>query len=197
MAGRSIMPDNPNYVTCSCRHCDGHIEFDAADFSKGEERPVECPHCHLETILFVPSLSKTLKTKLQISKKQWIERIRRMFSKHVPTTTQSQQQPAPPPIKLCTCPDCGQDVSIRAEACPHCGAPFVQKKSTSRFGCPKCGSDNIYQKTHSSGARIGLFLGGIVLAFFTCGLGLVLCVIAVFLNEKRGHCRDCKWTWKT
>jgi len=42
------------YVTCKCQHCNDHIEFDASDFNKGETRTVECPHCHLETIIFVP-----------------------------------------------------------------------------------------------------------------------------------------------
>ena len=43
-----------NYVTCRCQHCDKGIEFDASDFEKGETRMVECPHCNLETIIFVP-----------------------------------------------------------------------------------------------------------------------------------------------
>jgi len=47
-----------NFVTCQCRHCDGHIEFDASDFAKGETRTVECPHCKLETIIFVPIAPK-------------------------------------------------------------------------------------------------------------------------------------------
>lgn len=65
------------------------------------------------------------------------------------------------------------------------------------IGCPTCGSANIKQKRHTSGLGWGLFFGGIVAAFFTCGAGLVLCVIAVFLNERRGHCRDCGWEWKS
>lgn len=44
----------PHYVTCRCQHCDKGIEFDASDFDKGETRALECPHCHLETTLFVP-----------------------------------------------------------------------------------------------------------------------------------------------
>jgi predicted RNA-binding Zn-ribbon protein involved in translation (DUF1610 family) len=191
------MPDEPNYVTCRCRHCDGHIEFDATDFAKGEGRPVECPHCHLETILFAPAASETQKITPQPTKSRWFEHLRELLPKPTRATAQSQQQPKPPPIKLHACPDCGKDVSIRAEACPHCGAPLVKKKNVSGLGCPNCGSQNIYQRTHSSGAGIGLFFGGIVLAFFTCGIGLILCVIALFLNERRGHCRDCKWTWKT
>ncbi len=44
----------PRYVTCRCQHCDGHIEFDASDFGTRETRMVECPHCKLETVIFIP-----------------------------------------------------------------------------------------------------------------------------------------------
>lgn|ERR1035437_372053 len=55
-----------NYVTCKCQNCNGVIEFDASNFAKGETRTVECPHCHLETIIFAhlssaPSPSPTNK----------------------------------------------------------------------------------------------------------------------------------------
>lgn len=40
-----------NLVVCRCQHCDGGIEFDARQ--AGET--VACPHCELETLLFVPS----------------------------------------------------------------------------------------------------------------------------------------------
>jgi len=47
-----------NFVTCQCQHCDGHIEFDASGFARGETRTVECPHCKLETLIFVPIATK-------------------------------------------------------------------------------------------------------------------------------------------
>lgn len=47
-----------HFVTCRCQHCNGNIEFDASDFQIGETRVAECPHCHLETILFVPPSQK-------------------------------------------------------------------------------------------------------------------------------------------
>lgn len=51
----NITPDKtPRYVICPCQHCSGHIEFDASDFAKEETRAAECPHCNLETIIFVP-----------------------------------------------------------------------------------------------------------------------------------------------
>jgi hypothetical protein len=40
-------------VKCRCQHCAGGIEFDANSFKQGETRVTECPHCHLETTLFV------------------------------------------------------------------------------------------------------------------------------------------------
>src|SRR5208282_5667848 len=41
------------YVTCRCQHCDGHIEFDANQLAE-ENSIFPCPHCGLETKLFVP-----------------------------------------------------------------------------------------------------------------------------------------------
>src|SRR5882724_286798 len=41
------------YVNCPCQHCKGHIEFDANEFAE-ENSIVPCPHCGLETKLFLP-----------------------------------------------------------------------------------------------------------------------------------------------
>jgi hypothetical protein len=43
----------PRYVVCDCQHCDGHIEFDANEFAE-ENSIVPCPHCGLETKIFIP-----------------------------------------------------------------------------------------------------------------------------------------------
>jgi hypothetical protein len=50
--------ESPRFVTCHCEHCNERIEFDASDFQTGEMRNAECPHCHLETTLSVPSKSE-------------------------------------------------------------------------------------------------------------------------------------------
>ena len=42
----------PNYITCACQNCNGHIKFDANELKTGETRRIECPHCHLETVIF-------------------------------------------------------------------------------------------------------------------------------------------------
>jgi hypothetical protein len=44
----------PNYVTCPCQHCGGNIEFDANQLDAGEIPTVPCPHCELQTTIFVP-----------------------------------------------------------------------------------------------------------------------------------------------
>ena len=45
----------PRYVVCNCRHCDSRIEFDANEFAE-ENSIVPCPHCGLETKIFIPIL---------------------------------------------------------------------------------------------------------------------------------------------
>ena len=47
-------PPEPRYVTVACQHCEGGIEFDANELEGDKTRNVECPHCHLETIVFEP-----------------------------------------------------------------------------------------------------------------------------------------------
>src|SRR5208283_1972711 len=44
----------PNYVTCPCQHCGGKIEFDANQLDATEIPTVPCPHCELQTTIFVP-----------------------------------------------------------------------------------------------------------------------------------------------
>ncbi len=46
------MPD-PEFVSCPCNHCGGHIEFSARDLTM-ENRNVTCPHCAATTTLSVP-----------------------------------------------------------------------------------------------------------------------------------------------
>ena len=45
----------PRYVVCDCQQCGGHIEFDANEFAE-ENSIVPCPHCGLETKIFIPIL---------------------------------------------------------------------------------------------------------------------------------------------
>jgi len=40
------------FVTCPCQNCGKGIEFDRSELRFAETRTIECPHCHLETIVF-------------------------------------------------------------------------------------------------------------------------------------------------
>jgi hypothetical protein len=50
---RNIKGNMPSLVTCPCQNCNGKLEFDPATLSD-ENKKITCPHCSLETILFVP-----------------------------------------------------------------------------------------------------------------------------------------------
>src|SRR5579863_7785761 len=45
--------ENARFVTCRCQICNGAIEFDSNELDGRETAQVECPHCTLETSLFV------------------------------------------------------------------------------------------------------------------------------------------------
>jgi hypothetical protein len=70
-----------NYVTCSCQHCSGHIKFNANELRKGETRIIECPHCHLETVLFDPNKNldsqKEKTQQIKLPQKQNIQQIKK------------------------------------------------------------------------------------------------------------------------
>jgi hypothetical protein len=51
-----------NYVTCRCQYCNGGIEFDASGFLKGEKQLTPCPHCQMETAVYIPSASTVQKS---------------------------------------------------------------------------------------------------------------------------------------
>lgn len=48
------MEKPPRYVSCPCQHCNGPIEFDVNEFVE-ENSIVPCPHCSLETNIFIPT----------------------------------------------------------------------------------------------------------------------------------------------
>lgn len=51
------MSQPDNYITCRCQNCDKGIEFNVADLSN-DNSIIRCPHCGLETRLYVPSGDK-------------------------------------------------------------------------------------------------------------------------------------------
>jgi len=83
-------------IACQCNHCDGYITFE----ERGEGTQVTCPHCGLDTILFIP------------------------------VTNQPPQIPTAPArspgglSKLIHCHACASLISRKAAACPQCGEPL-------------------------------------------------------------------------
>jgi len=56
MSSQPSEQQEPKFVTCRCKTCDGHIEFDAATFDDGETRETQCPFCGIDTSLYVPPI---------------------------------------------------------------------------------------------------------------------------------------------
>jgi ssDNA-binding Zn-finger/Zn-ribbon topoisomerase 1 len=120
------------------------------------------------------------------------------------------------------CPQCGHP--LRTEPISELARVLEPGRPTSGLGCPRCGSANIRQRKHESGAgaaalALAFILGLGAFALYAtvyvplvptrgtesiCGLA-ILClaaaalsfVVSIFLTEMRGHCRDCRWTWRT
>jgi hypothetical protein len=44
----------PEFVTCLCRSCSGQIEFELALFDPEDPAVIACPHCGVETQLYLP-----------------------------------------------------------------------------------------------------------------------------------------------
>lgn len=105
------MPNEPQFVTCPCKVCNGHIEFDPSDFGNGETRTVECPHCKMETILFVPD---------------------KKAPKNEAKTKVAEPKVTEPKVtkpKVRVCPTCSESISRNARFCVHCGEPFPDESA--------------------------------------------------------------------
>ena len=76
-----------SWTRCICSVCSGHLEFDS-DLA-GET--IQCPHCGMPTILFIP---------------------------RVPLPAPAGRSLSP---KVLACPDCGTPIDSEAETCVGCG----------------------------------------------------------------------------
>lgn len=101
------------------------------------------------------------------------------------------EQPAPPtqpdPPKLAPCPDCGTEVSIRANSCPKCGAPLRKPVNIAGARCPACGNRN----SERFGPGIGCAWW--ILILLSLGIGLIL----LFFMPRRWRCFECGNEWRT
>lgn len=55
------------FIVCPCQICNGRIEFDAGELGPEEGCVVQCPHCLMETALFVYGSAPTLPPILELS----------------------------------------------------------------------------------------------------------------------------------
>jgi predicted RNA-binding Zn-ribbon protein involved in translation (DUF1610 family) len=111
--GRNADMSEAGYLKCSCRNCQGHIEFPAE--AAGSQ--VVCPHCGAETVLFIPTVTKveasapTVVTTPEPVKSPW-EEIEE---------------------KAIRCPSCGAKTAATAKKCPNCGAAMKRSKMQLAF----------------------------------------------------------------
>src|ERR1039457_3938126 len=83
-------------------------------------------------------------------------------------------------MPLVTCPDCGNQVSDRAPACPKCGGPIVAPARPLQAGDVLLAADALEPTTESyieeaAASRVSVarqIAGGIVLVLIIGGLGL-------------------------
>jgi hypothetical protein len=57
--GLCIFAVNMSLSKCNCVNCSGHIEFEATQAGS----TVTCPHCNLETTLFIPAITTAAQAK--------------------------------------------------------------------------------------------------------------------------------------
>jgi len=51
------MPEKQTMIAkCPCQHCNGRVEFNVEDAG----RAIECPHCHMQTELFIAPPEKPM-----------------------------------------------------------------------------------------------------------------------------------------
>ena len=84
----------PHYVTVACEHCDCGIEFDANQLADDETRVVQCPHCQLETTLFVPEEGKSTPPTRNYRFRPWPNRVQ--------SPPSDKFAPIPPPLLTST-----------------------------------------------------------------------------------------------
>lgn len=48
-----------------------------------------------------------------------------------------------PKMALINCPECGKEISDKANSCPHCGCPIENGNNSDNYTiCPECGGSN-------------------------------------------------------
>lgn len=63
-------------------------------------------------------------------------------------------------------------------------------------GCPQCGSNRIVREKVGTATGSSLTWGGLLIALFTCGIGLIIAIVGACLKQERCRCEKCGWTWQ-
>jgi Zn finger protein HypA/HybF involved in hydrogenase expression len=158
------MNAEPIFAKCHCHLCGGSIEFPI----EGADTWVTCPHCGRETALVIPTSAPVRPTGFW---RRTFEKIKKGYE-DVPLPPEPVEPPIIPTLKPCG--DCGREISIRAVACPHCGAPGTAAPASIPIR-----QATIKSKSESFGAGCFLQLIGIILLFFfpvgtVIGLALIV-----------------------
>lgn len=65
-------------------------------------------------------------------------------------------------MALITCPDCSREVSDRAPACPHCGAPIASVSIADKETVHGRG-EGLFMKSLNCGCMVALAFAGLVI----------------------------------
>lgn len=104
---------------------------------------------------------------------------------------------------MINCSECGKEVSDKAAACPHCGAP-VSGEASNANQCPKCNTTYITEQKNAKVSPVliislPMFLGGFVVLMFNWLFGLLIIALAFiidFVGRKKKTvviCPNCRY----
>lgn len=93
-----------------------------------------------------------------------------------------EPQLAPPPASV------QQNVNVTVGS-------VVGSAAGAGYPCRRCNRTNLSAVNKTTTAGYICFVIGLFASPFTCGLGILLCIIALFLNQKETRCDDCNAKW--
>ncbi len=62
------------------------------------------------------------------------------------------------------------------------------------YPCPNCRQFAIVERGHVTGVGLAVVVLGIVIAFFTCGFGLIVSILGLLIRDRVAQCSACGWT---
>jgi predicted nucleic acid-binding Zn-ribbon protein len=161
------------FLKCVCNNCPGHIEFEESNAGQ----TVTCPHCGLETVLYVPQ-------------KQSADNSRPTAP--IARTTAPQSPPAKPQVRpvhdeaKCNCQRCGKTLAFPPQmvgqdiTCPHCGRETTLLAPRAGKTIPAIVAP---AKESAYGDLGGLVLAGYITAVLMPLVGFIIGIILLAKNR--------------